>query len=145
MPEITLMRTIHAPVGKVFEIVTTPSNWVRYVTSLVDVRDLSPNAPKKGSTFKWEYKMMGVRFKGKGTVTDNIKNKSFGLSLESKFPIKEAYTFLDKGDSTDLTVKIQYEMPSAMQSIVPDKLMQKLNLVEAKNVLDKVKMLCEGH
>lgn len=144
MPVIRMTKLINAPVGKVFETVTEPSNWTRYVTSLVDVRDLSPDAPKKGSTFKWEYKMFGVKFKGKGTVTENIKNKSFGLSLEGKMPINESYEFADKGDgTTELTVKIEYNMPEIMESIMPSKFIEKMNTLEAKNVLDKVKMLCE--
>lgn len=144
MATISMTRSINAPVGKVFGFVTAPENWTRYVTSLVDVRDLSPDAPKKGSTFKWEYKMFGVRFKGKGTVIDNVRNKSFSLALEGKMPIAEHYDFIDKGDSTtDLTVRIEYEMPAIMEEIMPSKLIEKMNSLEAKNVLDKVKMLCE--
>jgi len=145
MPVISMARAINAGVGRVFNIVTNPENWTRYVTSLVDVRDLSPGAPKKGSTFNWEYKMMGARFKGKGTVTENVRNKSFGLHMEGRFPIRESYEFHDTGDgSTELTVKIEYGMPSAMQKIVPEKLMEKLNQLEAKSVLDKIKTLCEA-
>jgi len=145
MSIIRLSKSINAPVDKVFEFVTDPSNWTRYVTSLVDVRDLSPDCPKKNSTFKWEYKMFGMKFKGNGVVIENIKNKSFGLSLEGKMPIKEHYDFVDKGDSTtELTVSIEYEMPPVMEEFVPKKLIERVNNLEAKNVLDKIKMLCEG-
>lgn len=145
MAHIRLTRNIGAPIGRVFDVVTSPANWTRYVTSLMDVRDLSPDAPKKGSTFKWEYKMFGVRFKGKGTVTDYVRNKGFGLALEGKFPIKESYDFVDKGDSTDLTVVVEYNVPGDFLGAMANKLViEKLNVLEAKNVLDKVKTLCEG-
>ncbi|MDP2167773.1 MAG: SRPBCC family protein [Thermodesulfovibrionales bacterium] len=143
MPVVHMTRSINAPVGRVFDIVTTPSNWTRYVTSLVDVKDLSPDMPKRGATFRWEYKMFGVRFKGKGVVTGHVRNKSFGLSLKGKFPIEESYDFIDKGGSTDLTVKIEYAMPGKILSMVPDKLIEKLNSIEARGVLDKIKTLCE--
>lgn len=138
--------TISAPVGRVFNVVTSPDNWMKYVTSLVDVNNMSENIPQKGSTFKWEYKMMGIRFKGKGTVTENVKNKSFGMKMEGKFPIIESYDFIDKGDSTtELVVKVDYEVPGGLFGDIANKLLiEKMNVIESKNVLDKIKMMCES-
>jgi uncharacterized membrane protein len=146
MSVINKSIVIKAPVSKVFGFVTNPENWTRYVTSLVEVNNLSPDAPKKGSTFKWAYRMMGVKFRGKGTVTDNVKNKRFALSLEGKHPVSETYEFSDKGDgSTELKVKVEYEIPSKVFSAIADKLVvQRLNAIEARNVLEKIKLFCEG-
>lgn len=137
--------SINASVAKVFNVVTTPENWTRYVTSLVDVNTMSDNIPAKGSTFKWEYKMMGVRFKGKGLVSENVKNKAFGLHLSGKFPITESYEFIDKGDSTtELVVNIDYSIPDNIFTQIANKLViEKMNAIESKNVLDKIRMLCE--
>jgi uncharacterized membrane protein len=137
--------TINAPVSKVFDVVVKPENWVKYVTSLVDVRDFSGDAPAKGSTFMWEYKMMGIRFTGKGTVTENMKDTHFSLSLESKFPIREAYVFKDLGGgATEFKVTIEYEMPGQMLKVLEKtSIVEKMNDLEAKSVLEKVKALCE--
>lgn len=146
MSLITQSIVINAPVGKVFDFVVDPGNWTRYVTSLVDVRNMSADTPAEGSTFVWEYKMMGMKFTGKGTVTDNVRNKSFGLSLQGKFPIKETYGFVDRGDgSTEFSISIEYEVPGDLLGVIADKLLvEKLNVLEAKNVLEKIKTLCEG-
>lgn len=81
MPEIKQSIVIKAPVSKVFELVTDPTNWPRYVTNLVDVKDMSPDIPARGSTFTYQYKIMGMKFEGKGTVIENVADKSFGLSF----------------------------------------------------------------
>jgi uncharacterized membrane protein len=146
MPVISQSIEIKAPVGRVFDYVTSPENWTSYVTSLVDVTDLSEDAPKKGSTFSWVYKMMGLKFAGKGTVSNYEKDKSFGLILEGKHTIREAYDFVDKGDgASELKINIEYEMPGAVLSaIAKSSIVEKLNNIEAQQVLDKIKTLCEA-
>jgi uncharacterized membrane protein len=146
MPVISQTITINAPVSKVFDYVTTPDNWTRYVTSLVDVTDLSDNTPQKGSTFSWVYKMMGLKFSGKGTVSDYEKDKSFGLMLEGKHTIKEAYEFVAKGDAaSELKINVEYEMPGAVLSAIANSsIAEKLNSIEAQQVLDKIKTVCEA-
>ncbi len=137
---------INAPKEKVFEVVTNPDNWIRYVASLVDVSDKSPDIPAKGSTFSWKYKMMGFTFGGSGTVTENVHAESFGMELKSKFPIKESYEFKDSGyGTTILEVTIDYKMPGPMQTLLGDSgVMEKMNDIEANSVLEKIRVLCEN-
>jgi uncharacterized membrane protein len=145
MPVVSKSVTINAPVSKVFEVVTTPDNWVRYVTSLVDVSDRSADLPAQGSTFTWEYKMMGIRFSGKGTVTENRENQNFGLHMEGKFPIKETYVFRDGNDgTTELKVTVDFDLPGeVLKFFANTSLMGKMNELEAKSVLEKIKAICE--
>lgn len=145
MPTVTRKIVIKAPVAKVFEFVTNPENWTRYVTSLVDVRELSSPHIEPGTTFRWTYRMLGMNFHGVGRVTDNVKNKRFGMKMEGNFPILESYTFTKTEDGTELNAEIQYEMPGKIMSVVANKgLMEKVNKKEAENVLAKIKMFCES-
>ena len=145
MPVMSHSVEIKSPVSRVFEVVVNPDNWTRYVTSLVDISDLSPDAPAEGSTFRWEYKMMGLRFAGPGSVTENVKDKSFGLSIEGKHPVKESYEFVPKGDTaTELKIDVEYEIPGALLGAIASKVvLEKMNKQEAKSVLEKIKTLCE--
>lgn len=144
MSEIKQSIVINAPVSKVFEFVTNPANWPRYVTNLMDVKDMSPDIPAKGSTFTYQYKIMGFKVEGKGTVTENVKDKSFVLSFESVVPIKERYDFVEKGDSTtEFFFNLQYEVPGQILAVANKLLIEKLNTIEAKNVLQKIKAECE--
>lgn len=145
MPIVTRKITINAPVAKVFEFVTKPENWTRYVTSLVDVRELSSPHIESGTTFRWTYRMLGMNFHGVGKIIDNVKNKRFGLKMEGSFPILENYTFTKIEGGTELNTEIQYEMPGKIMSVVAKKgLMEKVNKKEAENILAKIKLFCEA-
>lgn len=145
MPTIIKKVLINAPVSKVFGYVTKPENWTKYVTSLVEVKNLSSEEAEKGTTFNWTYRMMGMNFHGKGHVTENTKNKKFGLKMEGSFPITESYSFAAAEDGTELSIEVQYEMPGKIMSVVSNKgLMEKLNKKEADSVLGKIKLLCEA-
>lgn len=144
MATITRKIVINAPVEKVFSFVVSPDNWTKYVTSLVDVRDLSSPAVEKGTTFVWKYRMIGMDFGGKGTVTENVKNEKFGMKMEGGFPITENYGFRTVDGGTELTVEVIYETPSRIMQVVSKSgLVEKLNQKEADGVLEKIKILCE--
>ena len=144
MATITRKIKINAPLEKVFQFVVSPDNWTKYVTSLVDVRDMSSPTVEKGSTFVWKYRMLGMDFGGKGTVTENVKNEKFGMKMEGGFPIMENYGFQSFDGGTELTVEVIYETPSKiMQAVSKSGLVEKLNQKEADGVLEKIKILCE--
>jgi uncharacterized protein YndB with AHSA1/START domain len=137
---------IKASVSKVFNFVSAPENWTTYVSGLTAVNGLSKDAPAKGSTFKWEYRIMGVKLSGKGEIADMVKNKRFALDIKGRAKVKESFTF-DKGEdgNTVLTANIEHEFPgAAMKAVSGTKLFEKLNNNEARNILQKIKIICEG-
>ncbi len=145
MSSITRKINIKAPVSKVFEFMTNHENWTKYVTSLINVKDLSSQVVEKGTTFRWTYRMLGINFHGKGYVTEYIKNKKFGLKMEGSFPITETYTFNKTDEGTELVIEINYEPPGKIMGLIKEKgLLDKINKKEAENVLNKIKLLCEG-
>ncbi len=144
MANIVKKVSINSPVEKVFQFVTSPGNWTRYVTSLTDVRDLSSPNVEPGTTFVWEYRMLGITFSGKGHVTENVKNSKFGMKMEGSFPIQESYSFTPANGGTDLAVEITYEIPGKIMSTVSkSSVVEKLNQKEADGVLEKIKTFCE--
>lgn len=145
MARISKKIIINSPIEKVFQFVTSPDNWTKYVTSLANVRDVSSQNVETGTTFSWEYRMLGVTFGGKGHVTQNVKNSKFGMKMEGGFPIQEDYTFSPAdGKGTELTVEISYDIPGKiMSTISKSSVVEKLNQKEADGVLDKIKTMCE--
>lgn len=144
MATISRKIFIDSPVSKVFNFVTSPGNWTKYVTSLTDVKEVSSDNSEPGTTFKWEYRMFGMNFKGKGRVIENVKNKKFGLMMEGGFPIVERYAFSPSDKGTELLFEMEYEIPGKLLGSIANKVViEKLNRKEAANVLSKVKTLCE--
>ncbi len=144
MAKISKKIIINSPVDKVFQFVTTPDNWTKYVTSLTNVRDISSQNVEPGTTFSWEYRMLGVTFGGKGRIMENVKNSRFAMKMEGGFPIQENYTFTPVDGGTDLTVEISYDIPGKiMSTISKSSVVEKLNQKEADSVLEKIKTMCE--
>ena len=145
MAQITRSIKIDAPLSKVFDYVTSPENWTKYVTSLVDVRNVSNDVPEAGTTFEWTYRMLGINNDGTGKIGDFEKNRKFTMEMEGSFPIKETFTFQGDETSTELTFDIRYNVPGKVLGVIADKLVvERLNVKEADAVLNKVKDLCEA-
>jgi len=145
MAQITQSININAPLSKVFDYVTNPDNWTRYVTSLVDIRNVSDESPKAGTTFEWTYRMLGVNNDGKGSIVEFEKGSKFAMAMEGSFPIKETFTFKGEEQSTELTFGIQYDVPGKVLGIIADRLVvERLNVKEAVAVLNKIKDICEA-
>ena len=136
---------IHAPVAKVFDYVTDPDNWTKYVTSLVSVRDRSATAPEPAMTFAWTYRMLGINFTGTGEVTALRKNKAFAMRMQGAFPVEEHFRFEQDGSFTVLTVRVEYEVPGKVLGVIANRLVvEKVNRREAQAVLRKIKTICEA-
>jgi len=146
MANIVRKVTIKAPVEKVFKLLVDPENWTKYVDNLIGVSDVSSPALEPGTTFNWEYRMIGMNLTGKGRVTENIKDKVFVKKMEGSFPVTEKFIFtpLSNGNGTELTVEVMYDMPGKiMNAISKSSVVEKLNQKEADGVLDRIKTLCE--
>ncbi len=142
-----IVRRLHinAPVSRVFEYVTNPENWTHYVTSLVDVRNISSDTLKAGTKYDWTYRMLGINLNGTGRISEFEKNRRFVMEMEGAFPIREIFTFQGDEESTELGFEIRYEVPGKVLGQIADKLViEKLNVTEAVAVLNKVKSICEA-
>jgi ligand-binding SRPBCC domain-containing protein len=145
MAQITRSMKMNVSLSKVFDFVTNPGNWTKYVTSLVDVRNVSSDVPEAGTTFEWTYRMLGINNDGIGKVSDLEKNKKFTMEMEGAFPIKETFTFQGDENSMELSFDIQYEVPGKVLGVIADKLVvERLNVKEVDAVLNKIKDFCEA-
>lgn len=135
---------INVPLKKVFEFVTDPSNWPRYVTGLVNVKDISAPGSVSGMTFQWTYRMLGINLNGKGKVLEYDMDKKFVVEIRGAFPVRETFLFEEDAGTTSLTVVINYRVPGGVFGVLANKfLVERINIREADTVLRKLKALCE--
>ncbi len=145
MAQVSKSIKISAPLSKVFGYVTGPENWTQYVTSLVDVRNLSDKVPARGTTFEWTYRMLGINNDGSGRIAELEKDKRFSMEMSGSFPIQETFSFLGDESSTELTFEIKYDIPGKVLGVIADKLVvERLNVKEVLAVLNKIKDICEA-
>jgi ligand-binding SRPBCC domain-containing protein len=145
MGKIDKSIKIKAPLSKVFAYVTNPENWTRYVPSLISVKNISNDPPVKGTTFDWTYRVLGMNFRGKGTVTVYTKDKKFAIQMQGAFPITETFLFESEGDSTRLSFEVNYELPGKVLSVVSKMpVIERVHSREAGEVIRRLKDLCEA-
>ncbi|MDA8388476.1 MAG: SRPBCC family protein [Nitrospiraceae bacterium] len=147
MTTISKKIGINAPVERVFSLVTSPENWPRFVSGLVEVRDLSPDMPSKGGTFTWEYNLMGRRVTGRGEMTEYEKDKRCALLLTGEFPMKENYEFSRTPGGTELKVDVEYGIGPGRtwQDVFGSgkEALDRVNELETGTILEKIKILSE--
>lgn len=101
---------INAPVEEVFDYWKNPENQPEVWPSLVEVKDVQ-KPPGVGSTWKWVYKLAGIRFEGQSENVEFIPNqkivdKSSG-GIESTF----TWEFKPENDGTRLNFSAEYNIP----------------------------------
>ena len=95
-------------------------------------------------TFAWKYRMLGMHFDGKGTVTENVKNEKFGITMEGGMPVTENFGFKQVNGGTELVVEVSYDIPGKiMQLLTENPVADKVNQKVAEKVLDTIKTYCE--
>lgn len=145
MGHISNSININSPLPKVFEYVTNPQNWTRYVPSLISVKNVSNDPPVKGTTFDWTYRVLGMNFKGKGSVTAYSKDKKFAIKMYGAFPITETFIFEGDANSTILSFEVSYELPGKVLSVVSKMpVIERVHTREAGEVIRRLKDLCEA-
>ena len=145
MAHMTRSIKINAPIAKVFNYVTDPGNWTTYVTSLVEIRNVSDETPKAGTTFEWTYRMLGMNFDGKGSIVELEQNSRFAMEMEGSFPIRETFAFEEEAGVTTIRFEIRYDVPGKVLSVISNSsVVEKMNAKEAEAVVERLKDICES-
>jgi uncharacterized membrane protein len=72
MAKIQKSIQISAPVEKVFDYLLDPDNLPEIWPGLVEVKDIQRTPGGELSSYKWTYKMAGMRFEGTTETTESI-------------------------------------------------------------------------
>jgi ribosome-associated toxin RatA of RatAB toxin-antitoxin module len=139
MAEIHKSATIAASVEKVFEIVDDPANFPKYVPNVHDVVDVRRSDGRIGDSFRVIYKVLGVTFDEKFTVTHfqrpNMIKSTFAGGMTGTF----AWTFEPQQERSKLTIDVNYELAGGPLGKAVDSLM--LQRVNEKTIEDTLKNL----
>ncbi len=139
MAEIHKSTTVAEPVEKVFEIVDDPANFPKYVPNVHDVVDVRRSEGRIGDSFRVIYKVLGVTFDEKFTVTDyerpNRIKSTFAGGMNGTF----AWTFEPQGEGTKISVDVDYQLAGGPLGKAVDSLM--LQRVNEKTIEDTLKNL----
>jgi uncharacterized membrane protein len=143
MAKVEKAITINAPVEKVCGYIKEPTNLPEIWPSMVEVKDVQ-RLPNGGTSFRWVYKMAGMRFEGTTEDTEYVPNqrvvsKSTG-GIESTF----TWTFQPEDGGTKLTVEVEYTVPIPLLGKLAEAFIVKQNEREAELLLANLKAKMEA-
>jgi ribosome-associated toxin RatA of RatAB toxin-antitoxin module len=139
MAEIHKSATVAAPVEKVFEIVDDPANFPKYVPNVHDVVDVRRSAGRIGDSFRVIYKVLGVTFDEKFTVTESDRNSRITSTFSGGMTGTFAWKFEPQGEESKINVDIDYQLAGGPLGKAVDSLM--LQRVNEKTIADMLQNL----
>ena len=98
---------IDAPVTKVFDFFSDPSNWARQGPQGVQFRDVRLTQEGLGTHYRWVAKIAGLSLEGFNVFTEFIPNLRITDRSSSSLEGTWTYTFEPDGSGTKLTVDNQ--------------------------------------
>ena len=134
---------INAPVDKVFEFVTEPTNLPKFWPSLIEVSDVKRSGDRVEG-YHWVYKMGGVKFEGDTQLTESLPNERVVAVNTGGIPSEFVWNYAPEGDGTKVTVDVEYKVPGALLGKLAEPLVIKMNEREAETLLANLKAMIEA-
>lgn len=133
---------INAPLEKIFNYLSKPSNLPQIWASLIEIKNeqLLPNG---GYSAQWAYKMGGVYLEGTGEYTDLVRNQWFTIKTKGAVDSTISCTFRYIDSQTRVTLTIDYEVPSQVLGWLTRKTIVKMNKQEAELILANLRARLE--
>ena len=110
MPKEERTITINAPVEKVFSYIDEPTNLLEIWPSMVEVKDVQ-RLPKGGTSFRFVYKMAGIRFEGTSEDIEYVANERIVTKTKGGIEAIYTWTFQPEDGGTKMTVEVEWTVP----------------------------------
>jgi uncharacterized protein YndB with AHSA1/START domain len=143
MAKIEKTITISAPVEKVFGYIADPSNMPEIWPSLVEIKDVQPH-PGGGKTYRFAYKMAGLRFEGTGEHTEWVLNERIVSKNSDGIEGTVSWFFQPEDGGTRLTFEADYTVPVPVLGKLAEAVIVKANEREAQVILANLKARMES-
>jgi uncharacterized membrane protein len=130
--------TIDAPPERVFEYFDEPTNLLEIWPSMVDITDVK-RMPNGGAQYHWAYKLLGLRFEGDTETVAFERDRHVVEKNTGQIPSTFDWEFRPADGGTEVSLKVEYEIPSKLLGRFSEPFIVKLNDREAETVLANLK------
>jgi len=138
MVKITKSTIIHAPVEKVFNYQSDPTNLPEIWPSMVAIKNVRPSA-SGGKDFDWVYKMAGMHFDGASETTEQIANQRLVTRSVKGIDSTFIWTYTSEESGTRLSLEVEYNVPIPLLGKLAEAFIVKQNEHEADVMLANLK------
>ena len=145
MSEIHKTATFDAPVEKVFELVDNPENIPKYIPNVERVVDVKRTDHRIGDTFRVIYKVLGISFDEKFTVTGYEPNRKLASNFDGGMKGTFNWTFEPQGTQTECSMDIEYQVGGGILGKAADALLlERTNEKNMDESLEKMRRILAG-
>ena len=142
MAEVAKSIIVDATAEKIFGYINVPTNLPEIWPSMLEATDVQ-RLPNGGNSFRWTYKMAGMRFKGTSEDTEVIENQR--VVSDSKGGIRSVITWILEPEArgTKATFRAEYTVPIPLLDKLAEAFIVKLNEHEVEVILANLKARME--
>jgi uncharacterized membrane protein len=142
----TIKKTvlIDAPVEEVFAYYANPSNSPEIWPSLVEVKDIMLDEKGHPQTFKWTYKMAGMRFEGSSEYLEYVPNERLVYRSKGGIQATSTINFAELDGKTQISEEMEYSIPIPLLGKVAERFLIKMNENEMTTVHNNLKARLES-
>jgi len=136
--------TIKAPVEKVFDYISEPTNLPEIWPSLVEIKDVQ-KLPSGGTRDRWVYKMAGIRLEGTSESEDAecIPNQRIVSKTKGGVESTMTWMFQPEAGGTKMTLEVEYTVPIPVLGKLAEAIIVKMNEHEGELILANLKARME--
>ena len=144
MTGIQQSTLIDAPIEKVFAYFADPSNLPEIWPSLLDVKDIEWGEDGLAKSWRWVYKMAGMKFDGRSDVIEMEPNKR--SLVENKGGLEGIFetTYEAQEGKTLVVQNVRYRVPIPLLGRVAERALEKMNENELATIHANLKARMEN-
>jgi uncharacterized membrane protein len=143
MAKIEKTLVINAPIEKIFNYIADPANLPSIWPSMEQIKEVV-SLPSGGTSFKWVYKMAGMRIDGASDTVEFIANQR--ITTKSMSGIENTFTwnFQPEAGGTRVNLRIEYTVPVPVLGKLAEVVIIRQNDHEAEVLLANLKAKMEA-
>ena len=144
MPIVENEVIINAPVQEIYDYVSKPNNLLQIWPSLLEVthQTLLPNG---GYSYRWKYKMSGIRLSGIGESIEVEPNVILKTRNIGDFDSIATFKFQSSNIRTRVNLAFDYKLPMLLlvSNQLSENIILRMNAKEAGLLLDNLRIIFE--
>ena len=133
---------INAPIKKIFDYLSEPTNQLEIWPSLMEIKDVQ-RFPDGKTKNRWVYKMAGMRLEGTSEGVESIANQRIVSKTKGGVESTQTWMFQPEGDETKVTFEVEYTVPIPVLGKLAEAIIVKMNEHEGEVILANLKTRME--
>jgi len=134
--------TINAPIKKIFDYLSEPTNQPEIWPSLMEIKDVQ-RLPDGKTKNRWVYKMAGIRLEGTSEGVESVTNQRIVSKTKGGVESTQTWTFQPEAGGTKVTFEVEYTVPIPVLGKLAEAIIVKMNEHEGEVILANLKSRME--